>query len=218
MSSVIERLKKLSAEAEGRVTPGFTGSADTRMKGREAVHRALKLRRQGNYRQALECMRAAEDAGIPMDFTDALNEMGLARFAMGERRRSLQDFDRALAAARRKVGGILVNKTNVLKSLGRHEEALASSDQAIENDPAGWQPYLAAVTVHADRGADEDSASISEILEAMDRRCGPWRDDPVVREFIAGDADLRSLRERNPDLFNRIANAERRSSTEENPT
>ena len=192
---ILGKLGKLRAEAEGYAVPRAT-SLET-----ETVEEAKALRREGRYVEALAILEDSQHTGGERTGFRVLNEMGLARFALGETEEALGSFDAALNSIRQDVVAILVNRANVFGALGCHDEALASAEEAREQDPKSWLPYLAAIAVHADRNTAEDRQAIRDLVQLLEKNAAGWTTDSLVTKYGDEDADFRALKRTDPELW-----------------
>ncbi len=167
---------------------------------------------QGRYEQALEAFRAAATASPQQAIT--FNNIGSVLFQIGRNSEALNSIDRSLALARSDVA--LQTRTDILRVLGRHTEALEASLESIRLNPKeglNWlelgdsyamlphkarlasEAYARAVAVQGDQLKTNPADGPGSMLLALYRlKCGDTADilQLVVRAEALGAVDIDS--------------------------
>ncbi len=161
---------------------------------REVIEASKAYRRSGNFEAAIAEIEARPPSEVAGD-AGALNEVALSYFGAGDPRNALNVLDAAMAKVRFSEASIQINRANVLKSLGRYDDALDAALAARDTCPAFVLTHLAVISVYTDRDGSGDRESAKEAVLSMTCWCPEWMADPEVRRYLRQDGDFRIRRD-----------------------
>ena len=124
----------------------------------------------------------------------ALNIRGLSRFGLADYESALGDFESAERTLDRVRAQILVNKSNLLKVMGRYDEALSAAQIARDLAPKWAASHLSVLAVLECRNDGNGRRDVEGAVSEMKRIWPEWRSDRDFWSYLMTDVDYSSLR------------------------